>query len=79
MSIWSWVKTQPALFFALLGAVISVLASFGLALSVPQITAVTALVQIGVGVVTRQVVWPDAHVQELLPPVVYSSDVKGPK
>lgn len=79
MSLWDFVKSEPAVIIAVLGAVISVLASFGLALTAEQTSAVTALVTVIVGILTRQVVSSPRTVEALLPPIVYSTDNPNPK
>jgi hypothetical protein len=78
-SVWTFIKSEPAVILAVLGAVIGVLASFGLALSAPQTSAVTALVTLVVGVLTRSVVTSPATAESLLPPIVYSADNPNPK
>jgi hypothetical protein len=78
-SVWDFIKSEPAVIIAVLGACIAVLASFGLALSATQVSAVTALVTVVVGILTRQVVTSPRTVEDLLPPIVYSADRANPK
>lgn len=61
-AIVEYVKKEPAILIALLGAVFALFAAFGLALTTEQTGAITAVVIIILGIVTRQSVTPNAAV-----------------
>ena len=52
------IKQEPAVFYALVGAIISLGVTFGLQLSAAQTGAILAVVQLIIGVVTRSQVSP---------------------
>lgn len=56
--MWSYIKSEPAVLLAVLGAAIDVGTAFGLELTAKQIAAIGALTALVLGLVTRQLVTP---------------------
>jgi hypothetical protein len=61
-AIVAYVKREPAVLLALLGALFALGAAFGLSLTTEQTGAITAVVIVILGIVTRQSVTPNVSV-----------------
>lgn len=62
------IRSEPAVIFAFVQALIGLATSFGLHWSAEQIAAVLTVTQLGLALVTRQLVTPNANVPPSEPP-----------
>ena len=60
--ILDYIKREPAVLLSLLGAAFAMFAAFGLSLTTEQTAAITAVVVVVLGIVTRQTVTPNVSV-----------------
>lgn len=56
--MWNYIKSEPAVVIALIGAALTVAVAFGVSLSDAQLGAISAFVTVLVGFVTRSQVTP---------------------